>query len=108
MTQPKQFIDCRARAVLNLMRVGRATLLRMGIDWLLFLEGKPVGAISGGYVYMLDAVYSAADTKAFVRFAAEADALDFPIVNVRVGEQFDFIVGSVLSKAGLPLTMRRD
>jgi hypothetical protein len=107
MTQPRVEGYSRARGFITLSRKGNAVTILLGEDdAILFLHGFATAVSTGGSVYFLDLAYKSSETKAINAFA---DAKrDRPVVKVRVAEQFDFIVGSVLSKAGLPLTMRRD
>lgn len=69
-------------------------------DALLFWDGFPVAVMTGAVVYFMDGKILAACTKAINAFAGQAAI-------VRAADaDFDFLVGSLLTKAGLPLTRR--
>lgn len=66
---------------------------------IIFRDGIPIGARSGGYAYFPDRVFSSAETRALNAAVAGGWTL------VRVpSDQFWFIVGQVLAQAGLRLT----
>lgn len=80
--------------------IEKRTLHLLGAQLLFNQKGELMAAKDQAYAYYLDRVYSSVEMKSINKFAGK-DAL----IRVWSGD-FDFVVGSILSKAGLPLTRR--
>lgn len=69
-------------------------------DGVLFWDNRPCAILSGGCCYYLDFKWPGAATKAIHAFGQHA-------IQIRsAASDFDFVMGSLLTKAGLPLTRR--
>lgn len=94
-----QIVSESRASMLLLKRVTpKHTTLTFGDDVLHFFDNKPAAVLSGGIVYY------ESQPPAGMR-VVNAIAPDAPHVREQAGE-FDFLVGQILVKAGLPLTRR--
>lgn len=77
-----------------------------GPDRICFSDGVPVAVVSGGYMYIQDTYRTRAVQAHCDKFAEEEETESDTVVRTSP-DNFDFILGSVFTKAGLPLTSRR-
>ena len=73
-------------------------MVHLGRDSILTWDGAPIAVQTGGIVYIAQADRAPARTAAIEKYAG-----DLPQVRVSA-QEFDFTVGTILTRAGLPLT----
>lgn len=83
----------RARGLLGL----DGQILELGSARILFREGLPLAATTGGYTYFPDFTLKQGESRA-VNVFTEGTQVRVP------SESFDFIVGQILAQTGLKLT----
>lgn len=103
-------IPSKSQSRLKVFTFGKAVYFRLGDanevkpDRICFSCGVPVAVSSGGFFYIADQWWSKTTTKHINDFTNEDTT---PVVTIRLPpDEFDFVVGSILSKAALPLTSR--
>lgn len=78
---------------------GSITKIKLGQDQLFLFKGTPVAVQTGGIIYRHD------DGSSTITRLIHNWALDQPVMRSSA-QDFDFVIGSVLTKNGLSLTRR--
>lgn len=91
--------DSRARVLLFGEHKGSITKITLGQDQLFLFKGIPIAVQSGSVVYRHD------DGSSTVSRLIHSWAGDRPVMRSSA-QDFDFVLGSVLTKNGLQLTRR--
>lgn len=84
----------RARGLLGL----DGQILELGSSRVLFRDGLPLAATTGGYTYFPDFTLKPGESRAVNTFTGDHTQVRVPT------ESFDFIVGQILAQTGLKLT----
>lgn len=90
--------SAKAQELMAAVRTGYVITVSFGYGMMLFWKGEPVAISDSGFVYHRQREREAGCTKAIDTFEPQA-----PHVACDAGT-FDFIIGSMLTRFGLPLT----
>lgn len=103
----------RGQHATKVFTMGKAVYLQLGSvgdsrlpdpDRILFSDGVPVAIVTGGVMYVQDTYRTKGVSTHVNKFTEETES---DTVVRTSPDNFDFILGSVFTKAGLPLTKRR-
>lgn len=93
---PRAYLFLKARAKGKRLEV----IVNDDREGVLFWEARPVAIIAGGCCYYLDMKWPGGVTKAIHEWAEHK-----PLIRSAASD-FDFVLGSLLTKVGIPLTRR--
>lgn len=95
LPEPRAWSALRVEQVVGWRKVMHITLEQ---DEILLYDGRPIAVRSGGMVSAVQTARSSAQTNALHHFVGDGAMMYVSAA------QFDFTIGQVLTRAGLPLT----